>query len=197
MSHERIYALVEDNHIVAYPLTVTDINARATPTESYYPCFFGSNRPTPSLTHKVVVEPIVIGPAVFVQESLAVKTIEELFADLHAIATSYDEAGQPYLDRAKIEPAMYTAFLEIVRIEVQARMDAFAKTRGYDDMKSLCNYGTSTDPIYQAEAARGIYLRDTIWRELFIYFEGIVDGTQPIPSAWTDIEAHYPALTWE
>ncbi len=197
MSHERIYALVEDNHVVVYPLTVADINARANPVESYYPCFFGTQRPTPTLTHKVIVDPIVIGPAVFVQESVETKTIEELFVDLHAIATSYDEANQPYLDRSKIDPEMYTAFLEIVRIEVQSRMDAFAKTRGYDDMKSLCNYGASTDPIYLAEGQRGIYLRDTIWRELFSYFEGIVNGTEPIPAQWADIEAHYPALTWE
>lgn len=48
MSHERIYALVEDNHVVVYPLTVADINARANPVESYYPCFFGTQRPTPT-----------------------------------------------------------------------------------------------------------------------------------------------------
>lgn len=190
-------ALVEDGRITAYPLTVADINARATPAESYHLCFFGSNRPKASLTHKVVAEPFLIGSAVFVQESLAIKTVEELFVDLYTAAISYDEANQPYLDRSKIEPAMYTAFLEIVRIEVQNQMDAFAKTRGYDDMKSLCNYGASTDPIYLAEGQRGIYLRDTIWRELFGYFEGIVDGTQPIPTEWADIEAHYPALTWE
>lgn len=197
MSHERVYAQVEDHKIVAYPVTVEDINVRGSPSDTYYPCFFGPSRPTPNLTHKVVSEPVLIGSAVFVQESMAVKSIGELFVDLYTAAISYDEANQPYLDRSKIEPAMYTAFLEIVRIEVQNQMDAFAKTRGYDDMKSLCNYGASTDPIYLAEGQRGIYLRDTIWRELFSYFEGIVNGTEPIPAQWADIEAHYPALTWE
>lgn len=197
MTQAAIYALVEDGQVTLYPLSIDDINARANPAESYYLCFFNTNRPQETLTHKVIQSPIYIGTAVFVSETVETKNIDELFAELHAVATSYDEAGQPYLDRTKVSPEMYTAFLEIVRIEVQNRMDAFAKTRGYDDMKSLCNYGTSTDPIYQAEAARGIYLRDTIWRELFTYFEGIVNATEAIPSEWADIEAHYVPLTWE
>ena len=53
MSHDRT---IEDGRITAYPLTVADINARATPAESYHLCFFGSNRPKASLTHKVVAE---------------------------------------------------------------------------------------------------------------------------------------------
>ena len=99
MSHDRT---IEDGRITAYPLTVADINARATPAESYHLCFFGSNRPKASLTHKVVAEPFLIGSAVFVQESLAIKTVEELFVDLYTAAISYDEANQPYLDRSKM-----------------------------------------------------------------------------------------------
>lgn len=197
MPHELTYGLVADNKVVLYPLTLADINQRNDPTESYYICYYDPNRPQETLTHKVVPSPVLVGTAIFVSEKIVTRNITELFEELYAIATSYDENNQPYLDRAKIEPEMYTAFMEIVRIEVQAEMDAFAQTRNYDDMKSLCNYATSIDPTFQAEAQRGIYLRDTIWRELFTYFEGIVEGTMPIPTNWDEIRSHYPALTWE
>lgn len=133
MSHELTYGLVRDNQVILYPLTITDINQRNDPTESYLICYYDPHRPVETLTHKVIQAPVLVGTAIFVSERIETKNVTELFEQLHATATSYDENNQPYLDRTKVGPEMYTTFLEIVRIEVQAQMDAFAKMRVFRD----------------------------------------------------------------
>lgn len=196
---EKVYARVEAGEVVQFPITIEEINARNAPTEIYLECFFAppSRRPTPSLGERVVYDPFVLGPIVYVEEKLQKKTIEEMFTYLHEVATQYDEHGQAYLSRALITQELFDAFYIVIRDKVQRCMDEFAQTLDYDDFKSVKGYTTSEYPKYRAEAFRAIWLQDRIWPILYERFNGIVDGTFPIPTAWEEIQQYLPALTWE
>lgn len=197
--HDQIYARIEHDEVVQFPMSVNDINTRDNPTDVYFPCFYKAHFPIVpvKLSEKIIETPWILGNVVYIEEYRTTKTVEELFAYLATVAVSFNELGQPYIDRNLITPEIFAAFEEVVKIKVQGILDEFARTRGYDDMKSVCTYSTSSNPTYQTEALRAIELRDTTWSTLYVYFYDIMANTAPVPTSWEDIAAMLPTLVWE
>lgn len=78
----------------------------------------------------------------------------------------------------------------------QARLDAFARTRNYDDIKSASDYAGCSVPQFSAE---GTYCRDAraeTWAKLYDMLAQVQAGTRPMPSSFSDIEAELPPLAW-
>ncbi len=81
-------------------------------------------------------------------------------------------------------------------VATQARLDAFARTRGYDNIMSACTYCASTDPVFAADGAHCVAARDATWRRLWSLLADVQAGAMPAPSCFADIEASLPALAW-
>lgn len=78
----------------------------------------------------------------------------------------------------------------------QARLDAFARTRNYDDIKSASDYAGCSVPRFAAE---GTYCRDAraeTWAKLYEMLAEVEAGTRPMPAGFADVEAELPALVW-
>lgn len=78
----------------------------------------------------------------------------------------------------------------------QARLDDFARTRNYDDIKSASDYAGCSVPKFAAE---GTYCRDAraeTWAKLYEMLAEVEAGTRPMPSGFADVEAELPALVW-
>lgn len=80
--------------------------------------------------------------------------------------------------------------------KTQARLDAFARTRNYDGILSLCTYATSTVPKFAAEGQCGVNSRDATWATLYSILAEVEAGTRPVPSGYADVEQDLPALAW-
>jgi hypothetical protein len=78
----------------------------------------------------------------------------------------------------------------------QARLDAFARERSYDDIKSASDYAGCSVPRFATE---GTYCRDAraeTWDALYTMLAEVQAGTRPMPSGFADIEPELPALVW-
>lgn len=73
----------------------------------------------------------------------------------------------------------------------QARLDAFAHSRGYDNIASACSYSSSGVAQYRAEAETCISLRDQTWQALYTML-----NSDSIPGTWDLVVAELPELTW-
>lgn len=104
-------------------------------------------------------------------------------------------------DRTPEEAAAYVAEQqaavqnEIVQ-RTQERLDAFAQTRGYDGILSLCTYAASSVAQFQAEGQYGVNARDATWGTLYQVLAEIQAGTRAMPTGYADIEPDLPTLTW-
>jgi hypothetical protein len=84
---------------------------------------------------------------------------------------------------------------DIVR-QTQARLDAFAQTRHYDDIKSASDYAGCSVPRFDVE---GTYCRDAraeTWAKLYDMLAEVQAGTRPMPAGFADVEPELPPLVW-
>jgi hypothetical protein len=97
-------------------------------------------------------------------------------------------------------PTAPTKTPEEVQAEIvaatQTRLDAFARTRHYDDIKSASDYAGCSVPRFDVE---GTYCRDAraeTWAALYDMLDEVQAGTRPMPTGFADIEAELPPLVW-
>lgn len=78
---------------------------------------------------------------------------------------------------------------------IQARLDNFARTRGYDNCLSACTYATSQVAKFAAEGQYMVNARDTTWADAYAIMADVQAGTRPMPSL-EGLIAELGALTW-
>lgn len=78
---------------------------------------------------------------------------------------------------------------------IQRRLDAFAKTRGYDGILSAASYVTSTNAQFAKEGQYCVGARDATWARGYEVMTAVQAGTRPMPT-WAQLEAELPALAW-
>ena len=89
------------------------------------------------------------------------------------------------------QAAMQKAFTDAI----QARLDAFAQSRGYDSIMSACSYFGSANPRFKAEADAAIRLRDETWAACYAILEAVLAGDRPAPTLEA-LFAELPPLEW-
>ena len=90
------------------------------------------------------------------------------------------------------QAAMQQAFTEAI----QQRLDAFAQTRGYDNIMSACTYTSSIMERFRLEGVRAARLRDETWIQAYAILDAVLAGEREVPTL-EELFAELPALTWE
>ncbi len=97
---------------------------------------------------------------------------------------------------AEEQQAAMAALQQEIIAQTQERLDAFARTRGYDGILSACSYATSTVPRFQTEGQYCVQARDESWDALYTLMGEVMSGQRPAPSGFMDIEPLLPSLEW-
>lgn len=192
-----VYARVVDGVIIEYPVFEIHILNRAEPFEWYTKVSFGPKPVVPEF-YNLTETPTynqVTGEVIIVYGTEP-KNIAQVLGELAIRGeTPQDPVTAPLIGdipQATIERVIYLG-----KGYVQARLDQFALTKGYDDIKSAVTYADSTDPVFAAEGARARALRDLTWRAFYTYVPKVLDGSVSFPISIAEIEAVIPPLTWE
>lgn len=121
----------------------------------------------------------------------------------------YDETQQDLIDFAiknkwedvtgKWPPALSAPtpqeqFLAI-QASIQARLDTFAQTRGYDSILSATTYATSTVERFAKDGQYCVEARDLTWAVAIQIQEDVDSGKRPLPT-YEQVEAELPKLAW-
>lgn len=109
----------------------------------------------------------------------------------NAILGTYGEV-QPFVQPKKTPEQIETDII----MQTQARLDAWAKTRGYDSLLSACTYATSAVQKFASEGQLAVTKRDETWAALYAFVEQVKAGTQSMPTGYADVEPLLPVLEW-
>ena len=79
---------------------------------------------------------------------------------------------------------------------VQAKLDATARTRNYDNILSACSYATSTHQPFASEAQALVNWRDAVWLYCYAELAKVQAGTRTMPIDTASIISELPAAPW-
>lgn len=174
-----------DTSTNAYPLTENDIRALMPSTSFGQPFnppeLYAWVFPTPQPAHDVVTHAV---------REIAPELVEGNYEqrwEVYALSEEQAAANLAAFNQAR--------FNQIVA-QAQARLDAFARTRNYDDIKSASDYAGCSVERFNTE---GTYCRDVraeTWAALYTMLDEVNAGTRPIPASLADLEAELPKLAW-
>jgi hypothetical protein len=88
------------------------------------------------------------------------------------------------------------ALLDDIVAATQARLDTFARTRNYDDIKSACTYAGCSVPKFNTEGSYCQDRRAETWAKLYDMLDEVNAGTRPMPAGFADVEPDLPTLAW-
>lgn len=183
------YIKIIDGVVDKYPLTEKDIIIE-NPNVSF-PSIIGKDTFADLDYHPVVesIKPLYIADTQRVDEVMpicinTVWTQQWLITDLseEEVTTNQDIKIQ----RLKSD----------IILEIQNRLDAFAKTRNYDGILSACTYATSSIPKFASEGQYAVNARDSTWASLYSFMAEVQTGTAQMPTSFTDVEPLLPELVW-
>lgn len=103
----------------------------------------------------------------------------------------YEKGKEPVKTLEEVQAEMRAEFTNAV----QARLDAFAQTRGYDGIMSACSYFGSANPRFKGEADTAIALRDATWAACYEILDAVLEGKRPAPTLEA-LFAELPPLEW-
>lgn len=196
VSSNNLFARIQDNRILEWPLTYAEIQERGEPLSLFkvihyldkpeQPPFYNFeeninlDNGTPVVSYKVTAIPL--------QEIL-----NEVFLNKTGVT------GEVYLKEVAFSdipaPSLKRIF-ELVRLEVSNRLDAFSQSRYYDNIATLVTYKDDPDLQQSLEGNRGLVLRSQCWAAITRLEARINNGTSLLPRLEEDIFKLLPVLTW-
>lgn len=135
-------------------------------------------------------------------------TVNEAVAKVIEVAPvrNQDGAWQQTWDVVALTQAEQVAYVEqesaklqkSIVDQTQARLDAFARTRGYDGILSAATYAASGNTQFAAEGQYCVGARDATWGALYAILAEVQaePPLRPVPTSFADIEPDLPVLTW-
>lgn len=205
MIDEQIYAKVTDGKVTEFPVKESYIIARGQSTAAYTKCVFDPRPDVPEFynlaTKTSVVTPTSGSAYVRVTYDVLPMALEQVlqllpnaskYGRMQNIPLNYETTYGGTLP----SQTLFEKVVSMVRDRTQENLDAFAKTRSYDDIKSAAAYSDSVVPKYHDEGNFCKVLRDTTWAALEIYTEKVLASQVVLPYRWDLIAAELPKMEW-
>lgn len=193
MEQPTIYARLDGNKILEYPLTIEHIRTRSLPYELLSPVFFENKQPALLFNEVVYEEHRVDRGALYVVYKKKKLSISELLSRT-ASFLSGRRLSTPLSPTQKLEMSQMQFHLELY---FDDKFDQAARRLGYHDAQDLVSFHTSKVERYQRHAAAMGELRDVFWPAFYDLMGRYESGRAPYPSRMADLEQQLPLINIE
>lgn len=183
-----VFARVEGNRIVEYPVTAGQIKARKVPFSYFRQVAFENAVNAPDY-HRVVENIRLERETPVVSFTVEPMTIQEILDVLWE--------GKETLSPTDIPPQAVSTLFTLASAIVTKQLDDFAKTKDYDNIVSLCSYVDDPDENLDKEGRRGRFLRSQAWTSIRNYQNQVLTGVHPVPRTEKELLACVPEFTWD
>lgn len=194
-----IYGRIVGTRIVDYPTYGIHIRNRGHSLEQYVPCYFEEKPEHDRFSYTEEIKKMSTD-----RKIIFISYIVKPF-DIHRLLTNlpnknkkpfFEYPSQHSIDHNSEMPGLIERIKEIIPVQIQIDLDAFAKTRHYDSLASACSYLYSLNEKYQKEAQYCCCLRDKTWTAFENYIKAIDSGEKIISNRWLDIKTEWPEPSW-
>lgn len=191
----ELFARVHNDKVVEYPISRMQIVNSGEQVSYFYPVRFGRKPKTVPAYHFAKEVLGIMDDYVQVTYAITPIGLDQLLIRVYHPGGVLNDTFES-VTFASTEPALYTALIESIKLEVQDRLDKFAQERAYDNMVSCITYRDSAVNQFRNDANRCITIRDTTWATLYAYLAEVEAGTKPVPKNRSYLMSLLPATTW-
>jgi hypothetical protein len=210
---QTVYARVDNDKIIEYPVYEMHIRNRAHPFD-WYKKVVKPVRPVTTIYQYVKETLKLAGDAVAVEYTVVDHGLEHLFSMMYNRSdrvpgpldgTSFGMAlpvtGSPVAPVAdqfiSTAPEGYMdALTAAVDKHVSGILNDFAKSSGFDSVVSLVSYKDSTVPEWASMANDFIVLRDLMWTTCITMQNELRAGAKPVPKTLLEFATMLPELKY-
>lgn len=195
---KKVYGRIKDGKLIEFPVYEIHIKNRAHPISWYTEALY-EVKPEVDQFHYLKEVPTVVGHLIFVRYEKVPYSLDKVLRDIwglnNPLSLDGTEPTPPVF--ADISAEIVQRVVTLTKLHVQEKLDAFAKTREYDNIGSAASYATSNDLKYKTEGERAVLLRDSTWNAFYAYLAEVQTGVSQVPKSTQEIDARMPVLTWE
>ncbi len=197
------YGRIVDGKIVEYPVFELHIKNRAHPKDWYTEVIHLQQPEYDARFEYIQQELEITGNYIVAKYKVVPMSVDRILNRLFYPngMFNFEQPGEMVapveLAIGDVDPHLVNVIVARVSLEIGQKLDEFAKTRNYDDVKSAVTYLNSAIPKFKTEAERIAALRDQTYASLYQFIEDIRTGTKPAPKSFSEINVVLPELTWE
>lgn len=198
---DKVYARLEDGELKEYPVLGLHIKNRGQPVDWYVEVQFADKPEVPPFHNleEIVTPSRDLGGKLRVNVTYRVTptSLQDILNTLRQPGSIPGMPGDQPLPISEIPIATVQRVAYLATVLAQEKLDAFAATENYDGLLSAVSYRGSSVAKFDAEGHRAFALRDQMWLSLYDYLGKVQSGQVPVPLTVAEIEAQFPALTWQ
>jgi len=186
---EAVYAILDGDRVVEYPVLPVHVLNRSLCYEVLSPVVFVNEMPSPAPDETIVEDKAVLNGVLYIEHRLVKLDLRRRLANIHHLMMTF-EKNEPMMG-LELKMAGVRNALEA---HVQAQLDNAAKTNGYTSINDATSFVNSGVPQYKKEAKKATLLRDSVWMAFYDYIEKAEARQVRYPSSVEEVMKALPII---
>lgn len=186
---ETVYAILDGDRVVEYPVLPEHVLNRTLCYEVLSPVVFVNDAPSPAPDEAIVEDKAVLNGVLYIEHRLVKRDLGRRLANIYRSMMFFSK-NEPVVG-LELEMAGVRSALEA---HVQAQLDTAAKTIGYTGIADATSFINSGVPQYKKEAKKAALLRDSVWLAFYDYIGKAETRQVQYPSSVDEVMKALPII---
>lgn len=186
---ETVYAILDGDRVVEYPVLPEHILNRTLPYEVLSPVVYVNVAPSTAPDEAVVEDKAVLNGTLFIEYRLVKRDLGRRLANIHRSLMFFSPHDQ--VTGLEMEMAGVRSALEA---HIQTQLDNAAKTNGYTSIADATMFANSSVPQYKKEAKKAVLFRDSVWLAFYDYIGKAETRQTSYPSSVDEVMKALPYI---